>query len=67
MQQLYELSRSIVSQQQLQMQQQQHAQVQQLASIGAPPPTSMWGAYSALGFVAAGAVAALGIMALSRR
>lgn len=47
------------------MQQQQHAQVQQLASIGAPP--SMWGANSALGLVAAGAVAAVGIVALSRR
>ena len=64
-QQLYELSRSIVSQQQLQMQQQQHAQALQLASVG--PMQGVWGAYSALGFVTAGAVAAIGILTLARR
>lgn len=62
--QLYELSRSIVAQQQLQLQQQQHQQ-QQLAPLGAAH--DVWGAYSALGFVAAGAVAAITILKYSQR
>lgn len=61
--QLYELTRTVVRQQQLQMQQQ--AQAQQLAPLGASH--EVWGAYSALGFVAAGAVAAIAILKLTQR
>ncbi len=63
--QLYELTRTVVRQQQLQMQQQQQAQAQQLAPLGASH--EVWGAYSALGFVAAGAVAAIAILKLTQR
>ena len=66
MQQLYELSRSIVTQQQLQMQQHQQAQAQQLAPPGASQDT--WAAYSALLLPAAAfGLGALSFLALSRR
>ncbi len=64
MQQLYELSRSIVGHQQLQLQQAQQQQ-QYVSTLGAAH--SEWGAYSALGFVAAGAAAAIAILKFSQR
>ena len=59
--QLYELSRNSVQQQLLQQQQQQ----QQPAPLGASH--TVWGAYSALSFVALGAAAAVAIVRVAQR
>ena len=62
--QMYELSRNSVQQQLLQQQQQQQQQ-QGPMPLGASH--TVWGAYSALSFVALGAAAAVAILRVAQR
>ena len=65
MAQMYELSRNSVQQQLLQQQQQQQQQQQGPMPLGASH--TVWGAYSALSFVALGAAAAVAILRVAQR